>query len=65
MIPKKVLFIIWLALGSTVPWWFVDASTRWFGLPAWVAYAVMSAIIYSCLLGWVIQKYWKPEDDAD
>jgi len=62
--PKKVLLIIWLALGCTVPWWFFCSDSLWFGLPAWVTYAIVSAIIYSCLLGFIIQKYWKTKDNA-
>ncbi len=62
--PKKVLLIIWLALCCTVPWWFLDSDSLWFGFPAWVTYAIISAIIYSCLLGFIIQKYWKTKDNA-
>ena len=65
MIPKKILLITWFALVLTVPWWFLDGNTQWFDLPAWVTYAVFSAITYSCILGWIIQKYWHPEDDTE
>lgn len=65
MIPRYILIAIWLSLALTVPWWFFDLKTFWFGLPAWIVYAIFSAVIYSCVLGWVIQKYWQIKKDAN
>jgi hypothetical protein len=62
MSTKKIL-IIWIALFLTVPWWFHGLSNKWLNLPDWGLYAMIAAIIYSILLAFMIQKYWKTEED--
>ena len=60
---KKAFIISWSALILTIPWWFSDISGEWFGLPAWACYATVSAIIYSIILFFVIQKSWHPDNN--
>ena len=63
MSAKKILIIIWIALFLTVSWWFHDISNKWLNLPDWGLYAMSAAIIYSFLLAFIIQKYWKTEEN--
>ena len=64
MSSKKSLIISWVVLILTVPWWFSTVSNKWFGLPDWGLYAMTTAIIYSLVLSFIIQKVWKtPKDE--
>tara|TARA_Y100000758_G_scaffold51763_1_gene33146 strand:- start:1313 stop:1510 length:198 start_codon:yes stop_codon:yes gene_type:complete len=63
MTHKKAFIISWSALILTIPWWFSDISGEWFGLPGWACYAMVSAIIYSIILFFVIQKSWHPDNN--
>ena len=60
---KKAFITSCSALILTIPWWFSDVSEKWFGLPAWACYAIVSAIIYSIILFFVIQKSWHPDNN--
>jgi len=62
MSPGRAFLISITALILTVPWWFFDYSGRVLGLPDWAFYAVFSAIIYSFVIGYILEKYWQTKD---
>ena len=61
MSAKKAFTITWTGLLLTVPWWFFKDGDAFFGLPPWAAYAVIGAVLYSFLLAFVLQKYWRTD----
>ena len=63
MSAKKSLIISWFVLFLTVPWWFNGLASKWFNLPDWGLYAMITAIFYSLLLAFIIQKVWKTQDN--
>ena len=63
MYKTKVFIIVFTTLVLTVPWWFFDKSEAILGLPAWVLYSIIAAIVFSVVLSAVVQIYWPKEND--
>ena len=63
MSTKKSLIVSWFVLFLTVPWWFNELAHTWFNLPDWGLYAMITAIFYSLLLAFIIQKVWETQDN--
>jgi len=58
-----VFFISIIVLILTVPWWFFDYSdTIILGLPDWAFYAVFIAILYSIVIAYILEKFWKTKE---
>ena len=58
-----VFFISIIVLILTVPWWFFDYSdTIILGLPDWAFYAVFMAILYSIVIAYILEKFWKTKE---
>ncbi|CAI2717208.1 hypothetical protein [Nitrospina watsonii] len=64
LLPRWVWGVFLLLIVAMLPVW--PLAGRWFGVPAWAAFALLVSVVTSGFIAWVTLFVWKnPDDDED
>lgn len=62
-LPRWVWGVFLLLIVAMLPVWPLEG--RWFGVPAWAAFALLVSVITSGFIAWVTLFAWKSLDDDE